>query len=567
MRAPAASLGAPAQPAAAPAAAPAASPPSRPIRAPITGPEFVDPDAEDDAPAAARGSASSLASPIEAAKTERRNAESSQADAEIARWDARIQEVQREMSQARDQRTRAVLGNLLANLVLTASRVLTGTRGSSTIPMRQDAFDERARERLSDRSREWSATDDMILRAQELREGQRTRATEADLRSRREQRESQTLDLARIREERTTRIAEARQRLAEAESETERREAMLELQRNDPESAESERARRRYVASAMARERALGPAGRSAIDLETEVRGLAATDIEAMEGELASMTVGTRTSRAGGGGSRGVRMADGSDMSIEQFREVYRQRTGRSNAEADVVYANPRSRQQFLNQLADIPAEAPAAPDERGRELIPGVFVNPEMVDDVTARARRASLINASTRYGALAHMGEVASRYGASGAINPQAQAEIEADLRTLMAMVADMQQTGIINPGEMPAIRAALPDPTSIRQSGLGTFQAQLGSFQRTLEAGVYASLRADGADEESVGAALQYLRGGSSRSGPAQRPAAAPDAPTGGAQYRVTNREGRTITRTLTPEQLRTFRAGGFTIEEVR
>jgi hypothetical protein len=382
-----------------------------------------------------------------------------------------------------------------------------------------------------------------------------------------DERERGTLDLQRTREERTGRIAEARLRLQEATSEQERREAMLELQRNDPQSAESERARRRYVASAMARERALGSSGRSAIDVETEVRDLAATDIEAMEGELASMTVGTRTSRAGGGAGRVPGQRPGvavvGDVRLGDLIE-----TGRMTEEqaaqlrADLESSNPRVRAEAQRQLATLmPGQGET------RDIMPGLSVDLDIPNSEATSLRR-QFGDASASWSTLGRVRGLAQQFGPSAVLNPEAIRRIETEMVPLRAMVARIQNTGVINPGERPLIDAVLPDPTSFSGQALGTFTAALDQWERQALAEMDARwlpyVREERADEvrRALRQRLAAGRGGGQQQ---QAPAA---ASTGGAQYQVTNPEGRTITRTLTPEQLRTLRGSrGYTVTEVR
>lgn len=193
---------------------------------------------------------------------------------------------------------------------------------------------------------------------QGVRDLARARATEVTARGQEldAEHEQRADALAALRAQSEERLRSAQADLAEARTGREQITAARAVEAADPTSAVSARARARYLIEAMNRER-VRPAGqqRSREDLSAELAGLSAADIAAMEGEIENVTLGSR--RGGtGGGAAGVRLPGGQSMSLEQFRGIYSQRTGRSAEEADAVYANPRARQTFLSQLADIPA-------------------------------------------------------------------------------------------------------------------------------------------------------------------------------------------------------------------
>jgi hypothetical protein len=548
MRAQAASLGAPA---AAPAPAPprAAAPPPANAPARSAGPEFVDPEAEDEGPRG--GAASSLASPIEAAKAERRNGERSEADAEIARWDARIQAVQREMSQARDQRTRAVLGNLLANLVLGAARVLTGTRGSSTIPMRQDAFEERARERLQDRSREWGATDDMILRAQELREGQRTRATESDSRIR-DREAARALDARRLD------LDERRLGMQEAGADDERsqRQALLDRtmeerrQRTDA-SSELSQAYQQTMRQRIETYRATGNT-QLADSLERIYGGerlgsMSAEQLETALGRTGGLPQVHMRGRAGGGGGAGT-SRDRSAL----FAEAESVGIPRAAAETMTERELARAVEMRGRRSGDA---------EQGEMILPGVQAGPGLTSPGEAREMRRGFSQARAQMGALSEIERVATRYGASAAIDRRAAGELAAPVASLRAMVAHLQNTGVINPSEAPAIEAMLPNPQSLSQMTFGDLQNRLRSFRGALERGIDAELLARGVDDAGRRSAIEMLRG----RGTAPRGASTPASTD--QRFTVTRPDGRSTTRPLTPEQAQRLRDSGYTVTEAR
>lgn len=118
------------------------------------------------------------------------------------------------------------------------------------------------------------------------------------------------LDIARMRESRAAEQAEAQRMLLEARTTRERTEAERRLAATQVDSAESQRARSRYVLEALPRMAQLErgrPREELRAEIEQQIAGLSAYDIERMEGELPSLTIGARTSGAGGGGAGGVR--------------------------------------------------------------------------------------------------------------------------------------------------------------------------------------------------------------------------------------------------------------------
>lgn len=159
--------------------------------------------------------------------------------------------------------------------------------------------------------------EDMDRRREALRDQEASRR--ADIQERRQARQDGLLEQ---RESRESRIADARQRLLEAQSQRERDEAMRDLMREDPASGESQRARQRYLIQARDRERLLPQAQRRTDEqIMAELQGMSAADIEAMERRLGNIAFGARTSRAGGGSGGGVRAPGREGISPEQARQ------------------------------------------------------------------------------------------------------------------------------------------------------------------------------------------------------------------------------------------------------
>jgi hypothetical protein len=159
------------------------------------------------------------------------------------------------------------------------------------------------------------------------------------------------------------------------------------------------------------------------------------------------------------------------------------------------------------------------------------------------------------SQYGALGEVERVAGRYGSSALVDRRAAGEMAAPLTRLRAMVAQLQNTGIINPSEAPAIEAMLPNPSNLAQMTFGDLQARLGSFRGELDRAVDAQLAARGVDDTGRAEALRQLHGAARGRAGAQQ--------SGGARFRI-SRDGQSSERALTPEQRRRVEAAGYTVE---
>jgi hypothetical protein len=484
-----------------------------------------------------------------------------------ARWTQRIEEVETMMQQARDQRTRAVLGSLLMNLVRGAAHALAGTQ-SSAGPIRPDldAFERRAQERLSDRTREWDASDDMLVRVQDIRDRQRGRTAEALQAGDRARREQQGLDLERVREERQARIAASRERLAEAESEQQRQEAMRALMHDDPASDESGRARDRFAIAVMGLPPTMRAGyGETEAEIAARVRGLSAGDIEALERQLPRVSGGVRTSRAGGGGGGAGAPRPGSsvagDVQIDELVAAGRL-TDEQAAQMRAALASPDRRaraeaQSALQRLMPGQGET--------REVMPGLTVDLD-IPNAEAGSLRRQFGDAQASWGTLGRVRQLAQQYGSSAVLNPEAIRRIETEMVPLRAMVARIQGTGVINPGERPLIDAVLPDPSSFSGQALGTYMAALDQWERQALADIDARflpyVREDRADE--VRSILRRRIGAQRTSGSAGARAAPTQT---GPRFSITSPDGRTTSRPLTPEQRRVLEGRGYTVTEAR
>lgn len=174
-------------------------------------------------------------------------------------------------------------------------------------------------------------------------------------------------------------------------------------------------------------------------------------------------------------------------------------------------WARLSSRQQ-QSVIARLGTQRPRAADEEenGVEIVPGVRASLD-IGDVEARSVRGGIAEARGHFAALNTIDDVTRRYGARAVVDPRIEAELVAPTQAMMAMVATLRNTGVINPQEAPTIEAAIPNPTQLRQMTLGEVQTRIRSFQTLVEQRVRANLAAMGVDEAGQQRTIRFLRSG--------------------------------------------------------
>ena len=109
--------------------------------------------------------------------------------------------------------------------------------------------------------------------------------------------------------------------------------------------------------------------------------------------------------------------------------------------------------------------------------------------------------------------LASVHERYGGLGArISPAAQAEIAPRLVVARGMVATLGNTGVINPGEVPTINGALPNPGDLAGWTFQTFNQRMATWNSILESKVRARLASRGVDDAGIDRVLSTIRTGS-------------------------------------------------------
>jgi hypothetical protein len=363
---------------------------------------------------------------------------------------------------------------------------------------RTQGLETRMRAKSGERERELGADEQM--RRQRAIDARQAQGIEAQ--SARDALSAQQREADRAVREQQIGIGQQRVRLSAEEQQREQAE------RERMASVESRESRVARVAI-QARRAQMPPEMQAELDAAVaEIGGyeaLTAADVQSLIGEgraLPNPVTPRDTRRRGSGGGRiGGGTPDGEGL-IESAVEM-----GMPEEAARAM--RPRD---LARMLATEGAQRTrrTAQTEAGEEILPGVIAGIDL-DRGEGRALRTGFTQARTQYASLGEIDRIAQRYGASGVISPEVAGELGGPLSRLRAMVAQLQNTGVINPSEAPAIEAMLPDPRSLAQMTFGTLQGRLASFRRELESAVESELVARGVADDGIDTALGYLRGG--------------------------------------------------------
>lgn len=242
--------------------------------------------------------------------------------------------------------------------------------------------------------------------------------------------------------------------------------------------------------------------------------------------------VGVRLGRPGAGTGGGG--ADRDALVAEMVRRGIVESP--EEAQSTVRAIGARGARSAIQQSLSPTARARGG-DAEGLEILPGVRA--PLSDAIEARAIRTGFSQARTQYASLGEVARIAERFGSTGPISPEAAGELGGPLSRLRAMVASLQNTGVINPSEAPTIEAMLPDPRSVSQMTFQTLQGRLDSFRHELDSQVTSQLATRGVDEAGIRTALQQLHGAVGARPRASASASAPE------RVRVRDANGRTGT----------------------
>lgn len=213
-----------------------------------------------------------------------------------------------------------------------------------------------------------------------------------------------------------------------------------------------------------------------------------------------------RTARRGGAGG-------GAGMSPEVRAALDAPPEGWTGSEDQWRALPLRDRRQVIERLGTrAPGRGAGGEGEGGTEILPGVH-SPMDLPASEAQALRAGVADAAASAANIRELGTLHQRYGGlQSRINPSAQAEIVPRLTIARGMVATLGNTGVINPSEVPAINAALPDPSNLASMTFGTFGDRMRAWQSLLESRVRGQLAARGVDDAGINRVLATIRTGS-------------------------------------------------------
>lgn len=418
----------------------------------------------------------------------------------------------RELRAAREQRARRMIMNTLASAIEVGGSLGLGVPVPTGQPTQAGPGEDEARIMREHR----------LAAAQKEREGR-----EAELAQARQGRESQLEDREMALRERALALQEERARaprqttdLDAARAEQIRTGIAGAAARRDPFSPESRAAQSQFAALVDT----LPPAFRSRLGATfspERIRGMSADELDAPTRRIAAFR---ERGTAGGSGSPG-----GSERRAATRSAIVAGLVQRGMSEEQASAA--------VDAMGADRAAAAIASDTlaRGRtddrmhtqreEILPGVFAGVDLSPG-EARSMRDGFSSMRTSVSNMAEVEGIAQRYGTSGVLSPEARAEMRPRLVTLRAMVAQMGNTGVINPSEVRTINEALPNPTDVEQMTVGDFRAQLRAWRSQLDASVRSQLISRGVDEDGVRTAMGLLHGGSHRR-TSGSPTAAPGA----------------------------------------
>lgn len=343
------------------------------------------------------------------------------------------------------------------------------------------------------------------------------------------------------------RVALDERRVAGTEARTAEEAARAERMR-DPASAESVRARQLLDLEVNT----LSPVIRDAIRA-LDLSDLNAEQADAYRRDLTGLIrdrLGRGRGAAGGGGG------SGGSPTTEALRQMLTANGRMTDEQADAYIASMGRRRVASSLLSDTLSmgRADAAADRRdqaraaGDELVEGVHASVHM-SEPAIRAWQNGWGTTRASMDSLRAIEAMVEENGIGTVINPELRNRLEARMFPLRGMAAAAQGTGVINPSEMPAINAALPDATSMVGMTLGQFRGALNEWRRLTEDAIRHRMEDMGVPDEEVRRALgalrsgsRVVRGGSARTN-AEAPAGGEGAAPAGDTVRVRLPSGRT------------------------
>ena len=438
----------------------------------------------------------------------------------------------REMRAAQEARARRMIGNAFGTVVEMAGSLATGVPIQPGQATPAGPAEDEAR----------IAREHRLAAAQKDREGR-----EAALEAARAEREATLEDREFGLRERALEIQAARagqpqtpRDLDVARAEQIRNALADREARRDPTSPQSQAAQASFMAVLDGLPPSIRRTVAGSFD-EARVRGMSADSLAAVTAQLARVTPRVGAGGGGGGAASGARAERRGALIARMQREG-----NMSEAEARATVDSLGTERAAATLASDALARSrsTARMQTAGEEILPGVFAGVDLSPG-EARSLRDGFASMRTSAANMTAVEEIANRYGTTGVLSPEARAEMRPRLVTLRAMVAQMGNTGVINPTEVPTINAALPNPTDVEQMTVGDFRAQLRAWRSQLDASVRSGLVARGVDDDGVRAAMGMLHGGGSARRPSQPSGTTPGTaatPVDVARVPMINPDGR-------------------------
>lgn len=155
----------------------------------------------------------------------------------------------------------------------------------------------------------------------------------------------------------------------------------------------------------------------------------------------------------------------------------------------------------------------------QGDEIVQGVFAGVDLRPGEGANLRTA-IGEARASVQNLQGIQSIAREHGGLAArVSPEARALLAPRLSAAQAMVARVKNTGIINPSEVPAINAALPNPQDLEQMTFGQVNNRARAWQEVLWESMEGGLAARSVDPAGIARVRSIVFGGGSTRTPAR------------------------------------------------
>jgi hypothetical protein len=439
-----------------------------------------------------------------------------------------------EISASRDASRRRALFAILGNIIRGAGGVMAG----QAVPMGEmPDVGQASEEEAAIRARHRTAA------AQKDREGREAEQSTA----RQEREDAQRAEEMAFRREqlevqrtRGTGGAPASP-LQQAQADRIREEMALRAREQDPASRESEIQRSQYLATVDTLPQAMRARLSQAIP-QDRLAGMSAAELRAPLARIQAFR------ERGTGGGAGNPAATAARAQTREQLVTEAEGAGISRAVAETM-----TPAQLARMMATAAVGSSQERQQRERqEIMPGVSAT-VAISQGEAQGIRSGFAAAREGYANIIALRDLGGS-GVVGSLNPEQRASVVARLTAARGMVAVLGRTGIINPSEVPAINATVPNPSDIEQMTLGTLGARVRTFQGLLEDQIRSSLLARGVDDEGIDRAMGMLRTGRGAARPAAR--AAPEG-----SVRVRHPDGRT--GVVPQAQMERARAAGFEV----